>query len=84
MSKKIWIAAAILIFAMGWYVGFSITESEFPKYLMIRREGKPLAYAFSSPEHAKIVTMKDLKDNPGVYLAFPVYADKSNIDRLVS
>lgn len=84
MSKKIIIVAAIFLFGTGWYFGYEMqTDYRLPNTLMIRRDGKPEAFALTGTENAKIVTMNDIED-PGVYLAFPVYADKRNIDRLVS
>ena len=83
MNKKIMIAVGFISFVMGWYFESTFSESDWPEYLMIRRDGKPLAYAFSSPEHARIVNMPDVPD-PGVYIAFPIYSDRNKIDRMVS
>ena len=69
---------------MGWYFGYEFSEDyELPEVINIRRDGKSLAYARTGQEYAKIVTMNDIKD-PGVYLAFPLFSDSHNIQRLVS
>lgn len=81
-GKKLIIFFGVVIFLVGWFIGYSISEAEFPQYMLIRRHGKPEVIAYTSPELAKIVTMTDVPD-PGVYIAFPIYSDHEGVARII-
>lgn len=89
-SKKEYVFVLILGFFLGcgmmvsWMdVDPELGSMAMPKRVMIKREGKPLAYALTSMDYAKIVNMTDVPD-PGVYLAFPIYGDRNSVDRMLS
>lgn len=84
VNKKIIIGAAILIFITGWYFGYEMQEDyKLPNKIFIKRDGKLKAFALTGTSNAKIITMKNI-ENPGVYVAFPLYADKNSIDRFLT
>ena len=79
----IYILGGFSLFALGWYFGYSMQEDyALPKVISIRRDGNLIAYAKANIEESKVVNLPNVED-PGAYLAFPLYADKNHADRLL-
>ena len=65
---------------MGWYWGNESAEDyELGKFVHIRKDGNLVA--FFRTDQAKTVNLTG--DNPGVYVAFPLYSDASKVQRLL-
>ena len=83
MSKKLFAGLAAVIFSFGFYFGYSMNEDYgLNPVIRVRLDGKVAAFARTGAEYGKVVMMNDVPD-PGAYLAFPLYADRNNVDRLL-
>ena len=84
--NKFLLLAGLFLFVIGFTFGFSLNkldEYDMPNAIYIRKGGHKMMYAKTRPEDAILVNMPDLKNDPGLYLSFPVYSDNKNIEGLV-
>lgn len=76
-GMKLTIALLIISFFGGFLFGINWMESKMPEMIWVTKDGEKKYYALTDVKSSKIIHVED-NDNPGEYLAFPIYQPKDS------